>query len=264
MIIYMEIKTVSVRRERDEREKLVAIRAMEKTKAMEELEEAENKMMAPRAYVTICGAVLLFVGLFCQLIPFCHLLSELGLPVAFHGFCPLFVMTSAFMLTACVVLLILGVVWSCTRGWAALVLLVLGLLGECWLAYPPPPNCACLAPLTVVVYLVELIRRLPAWFAHEKDRLECRIQRRIHLPSLRLVPCWVTAGDLMLFGGFVSCLIWTVLTVAIIYVYFVFLPSQYTDKGEPLPSWLQDIGSFEVEADVGKVGAGEFGCFTGH
>jgi len=156
---------------------------------MEELEATESKTMAPRAYVTICGAVLLFVGLFCQLIPFCHLLSELGLPVAFHGFCPLFVMTSAFMLTACAVLLILGVVWSCTRGWAALVLLTLGLL-----------------------------------------------------------------GDLMLFGGFVSCLIWTVLTVAVVYVYFVFLPAQYVEKGEQMPSWLQDIGSFEVEADLGKVG----------
>ena len=144
MIIYMEIKTVSVRRERDEREKLVAIRAMERTKAMEELEATESKTMAPRAYVTICGAVLLFVGLFCQLIPFCHLLSELGLPVAFHGFCPLFVMTSAFMLTACAVLLILGVVWSCTRGWAALVLLTLGLLGR----LPRPP---ALSPCTRIL-----------------------------------------------------------------------------------------------------------------
>jgi hypothetical protein len=64
------------------------------------------------------------------------------------------------------------------------------------------------------------------------------------------------AGDLMLFGGFVSCLIWTVLTVAVVYVYFVFLPAQYAEKGEQMPVWLQDIGSFEVEADLGKVGEG--------
>ena len=80
-ILYMEIKTVSVTRERDEREKLLAVRAMERTKKLVELEEEEAKVMAPRPYITICGAVVLFVGLFCQLIPFCHLLSELGLPV---------------------------------------------------------------------------------------------------------------------------------------------------------------------------------------
>ena len=124
-VLYMEVKAVSVTRERDEREKLVAIRAMERTSRMVELDERDARTMAPRAYVSICGGVLLFVGLFCQLIPFCHVLSELGLPVAFHGFCPLFVFTSSIMLTACIVLLILGVVWSCTRGWAALVLLVI-------------------------------------------------------------------------------------------------------------------------------------------
>ena len=124
-VLYMEVKAVSVTRERDEREKLVAIRAMERTSRMVELDERDARTMAPRAYVSICGGVLLFVGLFCQLIPFCHVLSELGLPVAFHGFCPLFVFTSSIMLTTCIVLLILGVVWSCTRGWAALVLLVI-------------------------------------------------------------------------------------------------------------------------------------------
>ena len=84
-ILYMEIKTVSVTRERDEREKLLAVRAMERTKKLVELEEEEAKVMAPRPYITICGAVVLFVGLFCQLIPFCHLLSELGLPVSACG-----------------------------------------------------------------------------------------------------------------------------------------------------------------------------------
>lgn len=189
-ILYMEIKTVSVTRERDERNKLIAVRAMEQTKKLAELEELEAKVMAPRPYITICGAVVLFVGLFCQLIPFCHLLSELGLPVAFHGFCPLFVLTSALMMTSCAVLGILGIVWSCTRGYAALVVLTLGLLGE-----------------------------------------------------------------LMLFGGFVSCLLWLVLAVAVLYLYFVFLPSQYVEAeaGKQAPSWLQDLGSFEVSTDLDTV-----------
>ena len=193
-----------------------AIRAMERTSQLQELEKQEAHIMAPRAYVTICGAVLLFVGLFCQLIPFCHLLSELGLPVAFHGFCPLveifksqvtlhlpyktpialtvenfcqFVLTSSFMMMACAVLATLGLIWSCTRGWAALVLLSLGLL-----------------------------------------------------------------GDLMLFGGFVSCLIWFVLAGAVLFLYFVFLPGQYADKGEAQPVWVQDLGSFEVDTDLDKMG----------
>jgi hypothetical protein len=85
----VEIKAVSITRERDERSKLVAIRAMERTKKMIELEEREALAMAPRPYVTICGAVLLFIGLFCQLIPFCHLLSELGRPVVLHALIPL-------------------------------------------------------------------------------------------------------------------------------------------------------------------------------
>jgi hypothetical protein len=110
--------------------------------------------------------------------------------VAFHGFCPLFVLTSALMMTSCAVLGILGIVWSCTRGYAALVVLTLGLLGE-----------------------------------------------------------------LMLFGGFVSCLLWLVLAVAVLYLYFVFLPSQYVEAeaGKQAPSWLQDLGSFEVSTDLDTV-----------
>lgn len=114
--------------------------------------------------------------------------------VAFHGFCPLFVLTSALMMASCAVLGILGTVWSCTRGCAALVVLSLGLL-----------------------------------------------------------------GDLMLFGGFVSCLLWFVLSAAVIYLYFVFLPSQYAEKegeqgkGGGAPWWLQDLGSFHVSTDLDTV-----------
>ena len=114
--------------------------------------------------------------------------------VAFHGFCPLFVLTSALMMTSCAVLGILGIVWSCTRGCAALVVLSLGLL-----------------------------------------------------------------GDLMLFGGFVSCLLWFVLSAAVIYLYFVFLPSQYAEKeaekgqGGGAAWWLQDLGSFQVSTDLDTV-----------
>jgi hypothetical protein len=36
--------------------------------------------------------------------------------VAFRGFCPLFVLNASFMLTSGIVLLTLGILWSCTRG----------------------------------------------------------------------------------------------------------------------------------------------------
>ena len=58
---------------------------MERSGKMVDLEKDEKKVMTPRPYITLCGGVLLFIGLFCQLIPFCHLLRELGLPVMFHG-----------------------------------------------------------------------------------------------------------------------------------------------------------------------------------
>ncbi|EKX51019.1 hypothetical protein GUITHDRAFT_103606 [Guillardia theta CCMP2712] len=129
-IIYMELKAVSITRERDERRRLVQLRAMERSSKIVDLEKKEMLVMSPRAYITIAGAILLFVGLFFQLIPFCHLLRELGIPVAFHGFCILFVFVNALVLSASIVLLVLGVLWSCTRGFAALVLIVVAIAGD--------------------------------------------------------------------------------------------------------------------------------------
>lgn len=42
-ILYMEIKAVSLTRERDERNKLVSIRAMERANRMVELEKTEDR-----------------------------------------------------------------------------------------------------------------------------------------------------------------------------------------------------------------------------
>ena len=45
-----------------------------------------------------------------------------------------------------------------------------------------------------------------------------------------------------------------VVSLAALYLYFVYLPSQYNvAEGDKKASWLQDLGSFEVEADVGRV-----------
>jgi hypothetical protein len=130
MVVYIEIKAVAITRARDERAKLMQIRAMEPSAKIEQLGREEMKVMTPRPYITLCGGILLFIGLFCELIPFCHLLRELGLPVAFHGACPLFVFVYAATLAATGVLLLLGAIWSCTRGWAALLFVALALAGD--------------------------------------------------------------------------------------------------------------------------------------
>mmetsp|Transcript_69340 Transcript_69340/g.164594 ORF Transcript_69340/g.164594 Transcript_69340/m.164594 type:complete len:412 (-) Transcript_69340:155-1390(-) len=158
MVVWIEVKAVAITRARDERRKLVQIRAMERSGKMVQLEQQERKVMTPRPYITLCGGMILFIGLFCQLIPFCHLLRELGLPVMFHGMCPLFVFTSSAMLATTSLLLLLGIIWSCTRGFAALVFVTLALAGDL-LIFTGVLGCvvwAVVSALVLYVYLVVL------------------------------------------------------------------------------------------------------------
>mmetsp|Transcript_43171 Transcript_43171/g.101928 ORF Transcript_43171/g.101928 Transcript_43171/m.101928 type:complete len:388 (-) Transcript_43171:109-1272(-) len=194
-VVYMEVKAVTVQRERDERKKLVQARAMERCSALRELEDKEAQIMAPRPYITLSGAIVLFVGLFCQLIPFCHLLRALGFYVEVHGMCILFVLLNSFVLAACLTLLILGLVWSCTRGMAAIVFLTLSLL-----------------------------------------------------------------GDVMIWGGTLSVIIWLAVTGFSLWLYFSYLPAQFEDQKDPddinnggYPWWLQDAGDFAIETELSKI-----------
>lgn len=131
-ILYSEIKAVMIVRERDERDRLVAGNYLERNEAtISELIAKEEEAMTPRPYVTMLGAVLLWLGILLHLLPFCDILALIfpGLQF-FHGMCWLFVIAVTLVMSAAAVLLTVGLIWSCTRGWAALVLVALGLSGE--------------------------------------------------------------------------------------------------------------------------------------
>jgi len=133
MIMYSEIKAVLIVRERDERDRLLHGNYLKRNESkMREMNASEEAMLVPRPYLTMIGAVLLWLGFLAQLLPFCNILALIfpGLEF-FKGMCWLFVIMVTLVIGAATVLLLVGLIWSCTRGWAALVLVTLGLLGEC-------------------------------------------------------------------------------------------------------------------------------------
>ena len=181
LILYSEVKAVLVARERDERERLLNgnyIRRIESK--VQEINEKEEMMLMPRPYLTMIGAALLWLGLLAQLLPFCNILALIfpGLEF-FRGLCWLFVVMVTLVLTAATLLLLVGLIWSCTRGWAALVLVTLGLLGE-----------------------------------------------------------------LMVFGGILSIVLWLVLTAGVLYLYFKWAPDYFEEVGGGQRPWLQDLGNW--------------------
>lgn len=132
MILYSEIKAVLIVRERDERDRLLHGNYLKRNESkMKEMNAQEEAMLVPRPYLTMVGAVLLWLGFLVQLLPFCNILALIfpGLEF-FKGMCWLFVILFTLVIGAASVLLLVGLIWSCTRGWAALVLVTLGLLGE--------------------------------------------------------------------------------------------------------------------------------------
>jgi hypothetical protein len=132
LILYSEIKAVLVVRERDERERLLNGKFMRVIESkVQEISEKEEAMLMPRPYLTMMGSALLWLGLLAQLLPFCNILALVfpGLEF-FRGMCWIFVLVVTLVVAAATVLLVVGLIWSCTRGWAALVLVSLGVLGE--------------------------------------------------------------------------------------------------------------------------------------
>ena len=132
LVLYSEVKAVLIVRERDERDRLVAGNFLRRNeKKIRELNAKEEAMLMPRPYVTMLGIVLLWLGILLQLLPFCDVLALIfpGLEF-FHGMCWLFVIFLSLVVAAASALLLVGLIWACTRGWAALVLIALGVLGE--------------------------------------------------------------------------------------------------------------------------------------
>jgi hypothetical protein len=92
------------------------------------VEGREDGALAPRPYLTIGGAILFWVGMLCQFVPFCNILGLIfpGLDM-FQGLCFVFVIIGTLILAASTFLFIIGLCWSCTRGWAALTLIIIAL-----------------------------------------------------------------------------------------------------------------------------------------
>eukprot|EP00291_Cryptomonas_curvata_P023551 CAMPEP_0172171682 /NCGR_PEP_ID=MMETSP1050-20130122/12027_1 /TAXON_ID=233186 /ORGANISM="Cryptomonas curvata, Strain CCAP979/52" /LENGTH=411 /DNA_ID=CAMNT_0012843139 /DNA_START=371 /DNA_END=1606 /DNA_ORIENTATION=- len=133
LLLYSEIKAVTVFREQDERDRLVSINILVRNNAKyTELEEADDQNLAPRPYITAIGGIIFFIGMFCTWLPLCDVIGIIFPAFSFATglLCIAFVFTGAFLLSLTAALFIVGLCWSCTRGWAALVLIVLSLVGN--------------------------------------------------------------------------------------------------------------------------------------
>jgi len=127
--LYAEIKAVLILRERDERERLVAAKIVKENPVkVQELLEQENSYFLVRPYVTILAYLLFWAGTLLQFTPMCSFIT-LIFPFWFgvENACYLVVLAATLFFATSLFLILLGLIWSCTRGWAALVLLVLGL-----------------------------------------------------------------------------------------------------------------------------------------
>eukprot|EP00292_Cryptomonas_paramecium_P004785 CAMPEP_0113677732 /NCGR_PEP_ID=MMETSP0038_2-20120614/9461_1 /TAXON_ID=2898 /ORGANISM="Cryptomonas paramecium" /LENGTH=508 /DNA_ID=CAMNT_0000595103 /DNA_START=29 /DNA_END=1555 /DNA_ORIENTATION=- /assembly_acc=CAM_ASM_000170 len=130
LFLYAEIKAVLTVRERDERDRLVEAKILKKNDVkMNELLETENGYFLIRPFITILAFLIFWGGMLFQFTPFCSFIT-LIFPFWFgleHA-CYLIVLAATLFFAASLFLIVLGLIWSCTRGWAALVLLVLGLI----------------------------------------------------------------------------------------------------------------------------------------
>ena len=118
LVLYSEIKAVLIVRERDERDRLLQGNYLRRNESkMQELAEKEEQALVPRPYITCIGAVLLWLGILVQMLPFCNVLALIfpGLEF-FRGMCWLFVILVTLIVAAASFLLLVGLIWSCTRG----------------------------------------------------------------------------------------------------------------------------------------------------
>jgi len=133
VLLYSEIKAVTIFREKDERDRLASISILVKNDTKyAELEASDDDKLAPRPYLTTFGTVAFFIGMFCTWLPLCDVIGVIFPAFSFAtGFlCIAFVFVGALLLSLTAVLFLIGLIWSCTRGWAALLLIVLSLIGN--------------------------------------------------------------------------------------------------------------------------------------
>jgi len=181
VFLYSEIKAVCLVRSHETRRKLLETQPLTPTSGDKDATEEERNFLAARPYLTFVATCLFFFGFLLAMIPLCDVLHLLGLPT---GVACIYIITlEAFALALVATLFLLGLVWSCTRPWAAALLLSLALGG---IVLCPTGNV-----LLVMVFLAS--------------------------------------------------------SLAVYLLYFHWYPQYLEDQHVARPSWLQSIGSLEVD-----------------
>mmetsp|Transcript_9180 Transcript_9180/g.14563 ORF Transcript_9180/g.14563 Transcript_9180/m.14563 type:complete len:300 (+) Transcript_9180:50-949(+) len=126
-LLYSEIRTCLVVRDRDFRVRLLHTQACLPGSRLADLKENENALLAPRAYITFAMTLLFVVAIAAFMFPLCDVFTIIGLP---SGPCLLMLTIGALLAAICTVSGWMALVWSCTRPYAAFVLASVSLFGQ--------------------------------------------------------------------------------------------------------------------------------------
>jgi hypothetical protein len=198
MVLYAEIKAVVIVRERDERDRLVAAKIVKANpEKMKTLVDDENSYFAIRPYVTILAFILFWVGLLFQFTPFCSFIT-LIFPFWFgvENACYIVVLAATIFFATSLFLILLGLIWSCTRGWAALVLLVLGIVTN---------GLVFTGLIGLSIWAFFLVGLLLLWFKFLPDYFESKGERPEWLQDIGSFKIATNLDDIKAAGeGFVN------------------------------------------------------------
>jgi len=198
MVLYAEIKAVVIVRERDERDRLVAAKIVKANpEKMKTLVDDENSYFAIRPYVTILAFILFWVGLLFQFTPFCGMIT-LIFPFWFgvENACYIVVLAATLFFATSLFLILLGLIWSCTRGWAALVLLVLGITTN---------GLVFTGLIGLSIWAFFLVGLLLLWFKFLPDYFESKGERPEWLQDIGSFKIATSMDDIKAAGeGFVN------------------------------------------------------------
>jgi hypothetical protein len=135
ILLFSEIKAVLVCNSRDFRQKLVDDSIMsipkdhkgDNCEDWKRSEDRDNKMLAARPYITAIACGILLLSMAALFYPICDIITVIGLPAAP---CLLLLSFGSIFATICLVTFWLGVIWSCTRIWAALIFFLISFTGS--------------------------------------------------------------------------------------------------------------------------------------
>jgi len=198
MVLYAEIKAVVIVRERDERDRLIAAKIVKANPdKMKILLDEENGYFAIRPYVTILAFILFWVGLLFQFTPFCSFIT-LIFPNWFgvENACYIVVLAATIFFATSLFLMLLGLIWSCTRGWAALVLLVLGIVTN---------GLVFTGLIGLSIWAFFLVGLLLLWFKFLPDYFESKGERPDWLQDIGSFKIATSVEDIKAAGeGFIA------------------------------------------------------------